>query len=47
MAAEKRDSAYLADMLAAARDAQELAGGLSYDALMGDLRTRLALERAL
>ena len=34
-------------MLAAARDARVLAGGLSYDALMADLRTRLALERTL
>ena len=34
-------------MLAAARDARMLAEGLAYDALMGDVRTRLALERAL
>ncbi len=47
MAVEERDKAYLADMLAAARDADMLAGGLSYEALMADLRTRLALERAL
>ncbi|HZE61052.1 MAG TPA: HepT-like ribonuclease domain-containing protein [Burkholderiales bacterium] len=33
-------------MLAAAHDARVLAGGLSYDALMADMRTRLALERA-
>ena len=31
-------------MLAAAPDARVLAGGLSYDALMADMRTRLALE---
>ena len=47
MAIEERDKAHLADMLAAARDARVLAGGLSYDALMADMRTRLALERAL
>ena len=47
MAVEERDKAYLADMLAAARDARMLAGDLSYDALMADVRTRLALERAL
>lgn len=47
MQPEKRDSAYLADMLTAARDAQTLASGLSYEAMMADLRTRLALERAL
>ena len=47
MAVEERDKAHLADMLAAARDARVLAGGLSYDSLMADMRTRLALERAL
>jgi uncharacterized protein with HEPN domain len=47
MAVEERDKAYLSDMLSAARDAGIVAGGLSYDALMADLRTRLALERAL
>jgi uncharacterized protein with HEPN domain len=47
MAVEERDKAFLADMLAAARDARMLAGGLSFEALMGDLRTRLALERTL
>jgi uncharacterized protein with HEPN domain len=47
MATEERDKAYLADMLAAARDARMLARDLSYDTLMADVRTRLALERAL
>ena len=47
MAAEERDKAHLADMLTAARDARMLAGGLSFDALMADVRTRLALERTL
>ena len=47
MAVEARDKAYLADMLAAARDAHVLAGGVSYETLMADLRTRLALERTL
>jgi len=47
MTLEERDRAHLADMLAAARDARMLAGDLAYDALMADLRTRLALERAL
>lgn len=47
MALEERDRAHLADMLAAARDARMLAGGLNYDALMADVRTRLALERTL
>ena len=47
MGIEERDKAYLADMLAAARDARALAGDLSYEALMADFRTRLALERAL
>ena len=47
MKLEQRDRAHLADMLAAARDARMLAGGLAYDALMAYLRTRLALERAL
>src|SRR5688572_10297018 len=47
MAVEERDKALLADMLAAARDASMLAGGLPFDALMADLRTRLALERTL
>ena len=47
MSVEDRDKAHLADMLAAARDARMVAGDLSYDALMADVRTRLALERAL
>ena len=47
MAVEERDKAPLADMLAAARVARMLAGGLPFDALMADVRTRLALERAL
>ena len=47
MAVEERDKALLADMLAAARDARMLAGGLPFDALMADMRTRLALERTL
>lgn len=43
----ERDKAHLVDMLSAARDARMLVGDLSYDALMADVRTRLALERAL
>lgn len=47
MRPEERDAAYLADMLASARDARTIAGGVSYEALIADLRTRLALERTL
>ena len=47
MRPEERDVAHLADMLAAARDARMLAGSLSYEELMADLRTRLAVERTL
>jgi uncharacterized protein with HEPN domain len=47
MAVEERDKAHLADMLAAARHTRMLAGDLAYEALMADVRTRLALERAL
>ena len=40
MAVEERDKAPLADMLAAAHVARMLAGGLPFDALMADVRTR-------
>lgn len=47
MRTEERDLAHLADMLESAREARALAGSLSYEALMADLRTRRALERTL
>lgn len=47
MAPEERDAAHLADMLEAAGDARSLAGSLTYEALMADRRTRLAVERTL
>ncbi|TAM47315.1 MAG: DUF86 domain-containing protein [Gammaproteobacteria bacterium] len=47
MKPSERDAAHLWDMLDTARRAQELAAGVSYDALMADIRTRYALERAL
>jgi uncharacterized protein with HEPN domain len=47
MGVEERDHAHLVDMLSAARDARMLTGDLSYEALMADMRTRLALERTL
>ena len=47
MKREKRDDAYLWDMLDAAREARELISGLSYDDLMSRKVVRLALERVL
>jgi len=47
MKREKRDDAYLWDMLDAARDARDLINGLSYDDLMSRKLVRLALERVL
>ncbi|HYU69945.1 MAG TPA: hypothetical protein VEL09_11515 [Burkholderiales bacterium] len=47
MKREKRDEAYLWDMLDAAREARELISGLSYDDLMSRKVVRLALERVL
>lgn len=47
MKPSERDVAHLWDMLDTARRVQELAAGVSYDALMADIRTRYALERAL
>ena len=47
MRLDERDAAHLWDMLDAARQAKELAAGVGYDELMGDIRTRYALERAL
>ena len=47
MKREKRDDAYLWDMLDAAREAREMASGLSYDELMSQRLVRLALERVL
>lgn len=41
------DLAHLWDMLQAARIAHQLCEGVSEDRLLEDLRTRLALERAL
>lgn len=47
MKREKRDDAYLWDMLDAAREARDLISGLSYDDLMSRKIVRLALERLL
>src|SRR5712691_1842881 len=47
MKREKRDDAYLWDMLDAAREARDLIGGLGYDQLMSRKLVRLALERVL
>jgi len=47
MKREKRDDAYLWDMLDAAREARDLIGGLGYDDLMSKRVVRLALERLL
>jgi len=47
MKPSERDAAHLWDMLDTAQRVQELAAGVSYDALMADIRTRYALERAL
>jgi uncharacterized protein with HEPN domain len=47
MKSDKRDDAYLWDMLEAAREARGLVGGLSYDELMSRRLVRLALERVL
>lgn len=47
MKPSERDAAHLWDMLDTARRVQELVAGVSYDALMADIRTRFALERAL
>lgn len=47
MKREKRDDAYLWDMLDAAREARDLISGLSYDELMSQKIIRLALERVL
>jgi uncharacterized protein with HEPN domain len=47
MKPEKRDDAYLWDMLDAAREARDLIGGLGYDELMSKRVVRLALERLL
>ena len=47
MKAEERDSAYLWDMLQAARDARELLEGRSLAEYLADRVRRLALERAL
>jgi uncharacterized protein with HEPN domain len=41
------DLAHLWDMLQAARTARMLCEGVSHETLLADLRTRLALERAL
>lgn len=43
----ERDAAHLWDMLDAARRTQDMMQGISYDALMADERTRLAVERLL
>ena len=47
MKREKRDDAYLWDMLAAAREAREIIGELSYEELLSRKLVRLALERVL
>ena len=47
MKAGESDLAHLWDMLQAARVAHQLCAGMSEDQLLADLRTRLALERAL
>ena len=47
MKREKRDDAYLWDMLDAAREARGLVSGLGYDELMSQRLVRLALERVL
>lgn len=43
----ERDAAHLWDMLDAARRTQDMMQEMSYDALMADERTRLAVERLL
>jgi uncharacterized protein with HEPN domain len=43
----ERDAAHLWDMLDAARQAAQFAADLGLDQLLGDARTRLAIERAL
>ncbi len=47
MKAAEADLAHLWDMLRAARVAHQMCAGISADQLLDDLRTRLALERAL
>lgn len=47
MKPSERDAAYLWDMLDAARNTRELTRGRSFDRMMKDLRTRLALERSM
>ncbi|MGD8842705.1 MAG: DUF86 domain-containing protein [Gammaproteobacteria bacterium] len=43
----ERDAAYLWDMLDAAKQAAEFSAGMDVDQLLGDARTRYAIERAL
>lgn len=43
----ERDAAHLWDMLDAAGRTRDMLQGMSYDALMADERTRLAVERLL
>ena len=43
----EHDAAHLWDMLDAARRTRDMMRGISYDALMADERTRLAVERLL
>ena len=47
MKPSERDAAYLWDMLEAARNARKLTRGLTFKDIMGDFRTRLALERSM
>lgn len=47
MKLREADLAHLWDMLQAARMAHELCAGMTEEQLLADLRTRLALERAL
>jgi uncharacterized protein with HEPN domain len=43
----ERDAAHFWDMLEAARKVRTLTRGLGFDDVMGDFRTRLALERSM
>jgi uncharacterized protein with HEPN domain len=47
MKPSERDAAHLWDMLDAARRVEAMMRGVSFDALMADERTRLAIERLL
>ncbi len=47
MKPESRDKAYLWDMLQAADEARELCRGFTFETIVGDRRTLLALERLM